>query len=228
MGRRKRCLFFVCFFPVFFCVSYVFSVYSIYKRNAQHIYEYELHHPDTPIWLDSSRHRPSVEFLAISNHHLLPPERLKSQTSRDISEQSPRGNGSNHEASERRGYKAHLKQGENYIVVQGDLLTNEGDYLGRFRTDVDRTEERKRKKKRKKFKRGLKEKCKKDVTACEELKFLQEEEKNDSFHNGTSMNASLAKAPGWSSYADKGFTIVGKKCYFFYVSFLSVVSVTFF
>ncbi|RXG67968.1 Heparan sulfate glucosamine 3-O-sulfotransferase 3B1 [Armadillidium vulgare] len=94
-----------------------------------------------------------------------------------------------------------------------------GEYLGGYRTDVDKTEERKKKKKREKYKKELKEKCRIDKKACEELKYLLDPKisftdiDRESFFKSENDSQDLngPSKPDWNSYADKGFAIVGKQ-----------------
>ncbi|KAB7495255.1 Heparan sulfate glucosamine 3-O-sulfotransferase 3B1 [Armadillidium nasatum] len=188
MGRRRRIFFYICFFPLVLSFSYLLCVYSVYKRNAIY-YESHFERLGDPFWLNHPRTYNRIREPHFGSHFIGGDVATKLKPQKD----------------------------EKFIVVTGNILSNEGEYLGGYKTDVDKTEERKKKKKREKYKKELKEKCRIDKNACEELKYLlnpkisfTDLEKESFFKSeNDSQDLNGPSKPDWNSYADKGFAIVG-------------------
>ncbi|KAL7647098.1 UNVERIFIED_CONTAM: hypothetical protein RMT77_002356 [Armadillidium vulgare] len=190
MGRRRRIFFYICFFPLVLSFSYLLCVYSVYKRNAIY-YESHFERLGDPFWLNHPRTYNRFREPHFGSHFIGGEVATKLKPQKD----------------------------EKFIVVTGNILSNEGEYLGGYRTDVDKTEERKKKKKKEKYKKELKEKCRIDKKACEELKYLLDPKisftdiDRESFFKSENDSQDLIgpSKPDWNSYADKGFAIVGKQ-----------------
>ena len=102
-----------------------------------------------------------------------------------------------------------------------NIFIGEGEYLNGLKTDVDRTEDRKKKKGIVKLRKELRELCQNnnDKTACKDLQILEERIAKTNNLNPNLIYYSLFYQNGteyhkdWNSYADRGLTIVGMSIY---------------